>query len=165
MIPLTIFAPQMVQSLLTNNDALEQQITALAVASNLNVPPITAEQILLSSTTPDLGDKDVQLTYPRVCLYSGGVKNTQIEKFVSLSGAVSVIADIWASSNLATDTDQWIHFYVEAFTEILRQNRGDWGQGLFFSGMYDVQFQSPKPGGIGFVQFARVTCNLNVSRS
>ena len=165
MIPLTIFAAQVIQNLLTASDALEQQISALAAASNANVPPITSQQVLLSSASPDLGDKDVQLTYPRVCLYSGGIKNTQAEKFVSLSGTVSVIADIWASSNLATDTDQWIHFYVEAFTAILRQSRGSLGQGLFFPGVYDVQLQAPKAGGLGFVQSARITCNLNVSRS
>ena len=165
MIPLTIFAPQLMLNLLTNGDALEQQITLLAQASSVNVPSITADQVLLSSASPDLGDKDVQLTYPRVCLYSAAVRNTQAEKFMSLSGAVSVIADIWASSNLATDTDQWIHFYVEAFTAILRQNRGDWGQGLFFSGVYEVQFQPPKPGGVGFVKWARVTSSLNVSRN
>jgi hypothetical protein len=165
MIPLTILAPQVMQGLLTTNDAFTQQIAALAAASNANIPLITSDQVILSSASPILGDRDVQLTYPRVCLYSCGVKNTQVEKFVSLSGAVSVIADIWASSNLATDTDQWIHFYLEAFTALLRQNRGDWGQGLFFSGVYEVVLQPPQPGGLGFVQSGRVSCNLNVSRS
>jgi len=77
----------------------------------------------------------------------------------------AVIAEVWASGNLVNDTDQWIHFYVEAVTDILRQNIGDWGDGIFFSGIYDVQFQPPKSGGVGFVQSAKVSCNLNVSRN
>jgi hypothetical protein len=165
MLPLTILAAQKFSDLLTVGDALPQQITQAAIACNADVPVITAEQVLLSSASPEIGDSNIQLTYPRVCLYSGGVKNTQIERFRSLSGTVSVTAEIWASGNLVTNIDQWIHFYVEAVTNILRQNMGDWGDGMFFSGLYDVQFQSPKAGGLGFVQSAKITCSLNVSRN
>ena len=75
------------------------------------------------------------------------------------------MAELWASANLLQETDQWIHFYVEAMTDILRQNIGDWGDGIFFSGAYEVQFQPPKVGGFGWVESAKVTCNLNVSRN
>ncbi len=112
-----------------------------------------------------MGDKSLQFTYPRICLYSTGLKNTHTEKFRSLSGTISVIAEVWASGNLLQNTDKWIHFYVEAVTNILRQNIGDWGDGMFFSGTYDVQFQPPKAGGFGFVESAKVTCNVNVSRN
>ena len=165
MLPLTIQAAQKLSDLLTLEDTLQQQIAAIAVSCNVNVPVITAGQVVLSSATPDIGDSNIQLQYPRVCIYSGGVKNAQIEKFRSLSGTLAITAEIWASGNLVMNTDQWIHFYVEAATNILRQNIGDWGDGIFFSGLYDVQFQAPRAGGLGFVQSARVTCNLNVSRN
>lgn len=165
MLPLTIEAAQKVADLLTTDNALQQQISALASSANIAVPFITPEQVVLSSTVPAMGDKDLQLTYPRICLYTAVVKNTQVEKFRSLSGTVSVIADIWASGDLVSETDQWIHYYVEAMTDILRENIGDWGDGLFFSGMYDVQLQAPKVGGLGYVESATVTCVLNVSRS
>ena len=165
MLPLTLLAAQKLSDLLTVEDALQQQIAAIAVSCNVSVPLITAAQVVLSSATPDIGDSNIQLQYPRVCIYSGGVKNAQIEKFRSLSGTLAITAEIWASGNLVTNTDQWIHFYVEAATNILRQNIGDWGDGIFFSGLYDVQFQAPRAGGLGFVQSAKVTCNLNVSRN
>jgi hypothetical protein len=82
-----------------------------------------------------------------------------------LSGTISVTADVWASGNLISETDQWIHYYVEAVTDILRQNIGDWGDGMFFSGMYEVQLQAPKVGGFGYVESAKVTCSLNVSQN
>jgi hypothetical protein len=50
-------------------------------------------------------------------------------------------------------------------TDILRQSIGDWGDGIFFSGVYDVQFQAPKVGGFGYVESAKVTCSVNVSRN
>ncbi len=165
MLPLTILAAQKFSNLLTSENALEQQIAAIAASCNANVPPITSAQVVLSSISPEIDDMNVQLSYPRICLYSSELKNTQLEKFRSLSGTVSVVADIWASGNLVTQTDQWIHFYVEAMTDILRQNIGDWGNGFFFSGAYEVQFQAPATGGFGFTQSAKVTCNVNVSRN
>lgn len=165
MLPLTILAAEKLSNLLTSANALEQQINAIALSCNTIVPTIASSQITLSSAGLDIGDLNVQLSYPRICLYSGGVKNTQIEKFRSLSGTLLVIAEVWASGDLVTKTDQWIHFYVEAMTNILRQNIGDWGDGVFFSGAYEAQFQPPKAGGLGFVESAKVTCNLNVSRS
>lgn len=165
MTPLTILAAQKVVNLLTTQDALQQQIAAIAASCNANLPVITSSQVLLSSASSDIGDKNIQLTYPRVCLYSGGLKNTLTERFRSLSGTIAVTAEIWASGNLVTNTDQWIHFYVEAATDILRQNIGDWGDGIFFSGIYEVQFLAPKAGGLGFVQSAKLMCNLNVSRN
>lgn len=165
MLPITLLAAQKVLNLLNGSNALELQINALSVACNIQVPPITPAQVILSSVSPEIGDRNMQLSYPRICLYSSVLKNAQIEKFRSLSGTVSVIAEIWASGNLVDETDQWIHFYVEAMTMILRQNIGDWGDGFFFSGVYDVRFQPPKAGGLGYVELASVTCTLNVSRN
>jgi hypothetical protein len=165
MLPLTILSAQKLSDLLTKENALEETINALATSSNLMLPTITSAGVVLSSASADIADKDVQLTYPRICLYSTALKNTQIEKFRSLSGTVSVMAELWASASLLQDTDQWIHFYVEAMTDILRQSIGDWGDGIFFSGAYDVQFQPPRVGGFGYVELAKVTCVLNVSRN
>jgi hypothetical protein len=165
MLPLTILAVQKISDLLIRGSALQQEITAISNSCGLNVPPIDAAQILLSSASQDMNDRDVQFTYPRICLYTAGVKNGQLEKFRSLSGSLTAVADVWASGNLIGDIDQWIHFYVEAVTNILRNNIGDWGDGVFFPGVYDVQFQSPRVGGLGFAQVARISFNLNVSRN
>ena len=164
-LPLTLLSAQKLANLLAGANALEQQISALAQAANVQVPAIPATQIFLSSVSPDLADKNVQLTYPRVCVYSTGLKNSQQEKFRSLSGSISVAADIWTSGNIVSQTDQLIHFYLEAVTQILQKNTGDWGNGIFFSGTYEVSFQQVKAGGLGFVQSAKVTCSLNVSQS
>lgn len=165
MLPLTLLAVQKILNLLTTGNALQQEIETIASSGNVIVPLITSAQIVLSSAPPDMGDKDLELTYPRVCLYTAAVKNTHVEKFRSLSGSVSVTAEVWASGDLISQTDQWIHYYVEALTSILRQNIGDWNDGIFFSGMYDVQLQAPKAGGLGYVESAKVTCVLNVSQN
>jgi len=165
MIPLTLQAAQKVSGLLTNANALQQAVSNLASSCGVDVPPITSSQVVLSSASADIADMNLQLIYPRICIYSTALKNSQIEKFRSFSGSVTITSEVFASGNLASDTDQWIHFYVEGMTEILRQNIGDWGNGMFFSGMYDVQLQPPKAGGFGYVESAKVVCSIDVSRS
>lgn len=163
MVPLTLLAAQKTATLLTAENALGSEIASLASANNVELPGISPAQIVLSPAGPNLGDDNIQLSYPRICIYPWVVKNARTEKFCSFSGTVSVIAEIWASGALVTQIDEWIHFYVEAYTALLRQNSGDWGNGVFFSGIYDVQFEAPKAGGFGFVEAAKVTSVLNVS--
>jgi len=163
MLPLTLLAARKLAGLLTTNDLLAQTITSLAQAAGITIPVISSDQIVVSSAARELGDREIEFNYPRVCVYSSQMKNTQEEKFRSFSGGIVMAADIWASGNLLDDSDQWIHYYIEALTAILRANRGDWGDGFLFSGIYDVQLQPPKIGGFGYVELARVTCGLNVS--
>ena len=163
MLPLTLLAARKLAGLLTTNDLLAQTITSLAQAAGITIPVISSDQVVVSSAARELGDREIEFNYPRVCVYSSQMKNTQEEKFRSFSGGIVMAADIWASGNLLDDSDQWIHYYIEALTAILRANRGDWGDGFLFSGIYDVQLQPPKIGGFGYVELARVTCGLNVS--
>ncbi len=165
MTPLTLLVPQQAASLLTNGDLLAHNIAQLGAANGVTLPVILSPQVVVSAVTPQLGDMDLQLTYPRVCLYTAGVKNTHIEKFRSLSGTIVLVLDIWTSGNLLTQVDQWSHYYVQAVTDILRENTGDWGNGIFFDGSYDLQFYSPIAGGMGFVQNTKVTCSLHVSQN
>ncbi|MFL6417305.1 MAG: hypothetical protein ACJ74Y_16735 [Bryobacteraceae bacterium] len=164
MLPLTLLAIQKVSDLLTSDSALAQELTNLALSNGTNIPSVDSEHVIMSSVVNDLGDTDSRLGYPRVCLYSSGLKNSQHEKFCSVSGVLSATADIWTSANLLEDTDRWIHYYVEAVSVLLRKNSGDWGDGIFFSGVYDVQFQSPRTGGLGFIQLARLKFDLMVSQ-
>jgi hypothetical protein len=163
MTPLSLLGAQIFLDKLTNADALQQQITAISAGIKTTVPLIASEQVVLSSIPMELADQNAQLSYPRVCVYSSNLKNSQIEKFRSFSGQVMLVAEIWASGDLITDVDAWIHFYVEGVANILQNNIGDWGNGMFYPGAYDVQFQPPKPGGLGFVQAAKLTFTLNVS--
>jgi hypothetical protein len=165
MLPLTLLAAKKLLSLLTNDDALTSSISALSMEAGIVVPPLVSSQVVLNSASNDIADKEILLSYPRICLYSNQIKNAQREKFRSFSGSVAVVAEVWASGNLIGDADQWIHFYVEGLTAILRANIGDWGDGFSFSGVYDVQIQPPKAGGFGYTELAKLTCSLDVSLS
>jgi hypothetical protein len=165
MYPITISSAQYLVDLLTAGAAIEAGVNSLAAENGIAVPVIPASQVYVSSAPAGLADLQQELGYPRVSVYSSRLKNSQIEKFRSISGSVTVTAEIAATGDLLTDVDLWIHFYVEVITTILQQNRGDWGDGLFYSGVYDVELQAPKPGGSGFLQLAHVNFEVGVSRN
>jgi hypothetical protein len=155
--------PQIVANLLTTNSALQMAVNAIAGQTGQVLPPIANNQIVITTISPDLADKNAQLTYPRVCLYTTQVKNTHLEKFRSFSGVVAVATDVSFSASLIASTETGLHCYVDAIGSILRANQGDLGNGFYFSGLYDVQPQAAKPGGFGFVESARITCVFDVS--
>lgn len=163
MLPLTLLASNKLLNLLTVNNALSQAISSNAAAYEVNVPALGTSQIISSYITPDMGDLNLQLTYPRVCLYTSQVANTQREKFRAFSGVATVVADVWSSDSLEQSAETALHFFVEGIADILQANLGDWGDGFRFSGVYGIHMQPPKVGGLGFVQLARVTCNVNVT--
>ena len=163
MLPLTLLGANKLFNLLTVNNALSQAITANATAAGVAVPSFNTSQILTSYVSPEMGDLNLQLTYPRVCVYASQVANNQREKFQSFSGVVSVAADVWSSDSLEQPTELALHFLVQGITGILQANKGDRGDGFRYSGVYGVQMQIPKTGGLGFIQLARVNCNLDVS--
>jgi hypothetical protein len=163
MLPLTLTAPEKLASLLITDSALQMAANAIAAQSGVVLPAISNSQIVVTSISPEMADKNAQLTYPRVCLYCTQVKNMQTQKFCSFSGSVLLVADVWFSGNLLTPTATGLHYYVEAVASILRANMGAWGDGFYFGGLYDVQLQTPKAGGFGFVEFARISCAVDVN--
>ena len=48
---------------------------------------------------------------------------------------------------------------------MLEGSLGEWGAGMFYGGGYEVAFGAVKRGGRNFVQAAKVTFEVEVSRS
>jgi hypothetical protein len=165
MIPLTVEIPQRIIQLLAANGGLAAWVENVQIETGLPLALVPVSHIVVSAASAELLDKIEQVGYPRVAVYTAKVDNTLVEKFRSLSGTATAAIAISVSSDLIEQTEQNMHFYIEAVTDILRENTGDWGEGLFFSGKYDVQLQAPKAGGIGFVQTAIVSCMISVSRN
>jgi len=165
MTPLTLEIPQQIIQVLAASTGLAAWVENVQIEAGLPLPMVPVSQIIVSAASAELLDKVEQVGYPRVAVYTAKVENALLEKFRSLSGSATAAIAISVSSDLIEQAEQNMHFYIDAVTGILRQNTGDWGNGLFFSGKYDVQVQPPKAGGIGFVQTAIVSCTINVSRN
>jgi hypothetical protein len=165
MLPLTIQAAQKLSDLLTSPNGIETEVNLVASLAGRTVPPLPATQVFVTSTSTSMADVQQQLGYPRIAVFSNRVRNQQTEKFRSLSGVVTLIAEISTTADLVDQVESAIHFYVEAVSNLLRRNIGDWGDGMFFPGAYDVDVQPPSTGASGFLQLARITCELKVSRN
>ena len=165
MLPLTIQAAQKLADFLTSSNGIETEVNLVASLAGRSIPALPATQVFVTSTSTSMADVQQQLGYPRVAVFSNRVRNQQTEKFRSLSGMVTVIAEISATADLVDQEESAIHFYVEAVSNVLRRNIGDWGDGVFFPGTYDVEVQAPSTGASGFLQLARITCELKVSRN
>lgn len=165
MLPITLLAAHKLAALLTTSSAISAAISAMAAENGIDIPVISADQVFLSSAPASMAELQQELGYPRISVFSTKARNTQFEKFRTLSGTITVSAEIAATADLLSDVDTWIHFYIEAITSILRENRGDWGDGVFYSGAYDVDVQPPKPGASGFLQLARINFEVGVSRN
>ena len=165
MTPLTFEIPQRITQILAAASGLPAWIENVQIQTGLPLPLIPVSQIIISSAGSELLDKVEQVGYPRVAVHTAKVENTLREKFRRLSGNASAEIVISASANLLQQAEQNLHYYIEAVTDILSGNTGDWGEGMFFSGQFEVQLQPPKPGGVGFVQTATVTCTIALSRN
>jgi hypothetical protein len=53
---------------------------------------------------------------------------------------------------------------VDVLTDVLDANRGDWGDGVFYTGGYEVVFGAVKSGGKNFLQQAKITFDMDVSK-
>jgi hypothetical protein len=165
MLPLTIQAAQKLADLLASPNGIEAEVSLVGSLAGRSIAALPATQVFVTSTSTSMADVQQQLGYPRVTVFSNRLRNQQIEKFRSLSGVVTVIAEISATADLVDQVESAIHFYVEAAGNLLRRNIGDWGDGVFFPGAYDVDVQAPTTGASGFLQLARITCELKVSRN
>ena len=58
-----------------------------------------------------------------------------------------------------------LEVYVDAAMQMLNSGRGDWGDGMFFGGQYEVSFGPVKQGGRNFIQVAKVTFEIGVNKN
>ena len=71
--------------------------------------------------------------------------------------------DVRVSQDRVEGIDRTSQLYTDAVTQILDQNRGDWGQGLFYAGGYEILFSAVKHGGRNFIKSATVSFKVNAS--
>jgi hypothetical protein len=96
-------------------------------------------------------------------VYSDRVQNLLIEKFRNFSGKVRTVAEVRASQDRIEGLEEGLRLYVDAVTQLLDANRGDWGQGMFFTGGYEVKFDPVQHGGRNVLQVAKVIFEVDLS--
>jgi hypothetical protein len=148
---------------LNSDDGLPQRVGQLVLTSALQIPQISAADILERHVAADVAEKTSGVRYPVVYVYCEKVVNDLREKFRTFSGTADLSVDIRVSHEHMDDLQGLLQAYVESVTDVLDKWRGQWAKGVFYSGGYEIHFGPIKRGGRNFIQAAKVELTVNVS--
>jgi hypothetical protein len=142
---------------------LNTNVAALAQAESVTLSPVPATHFFTDNVASDVAEKSADVKYTAVYVYCGKIVNDLKEKFRTFSGSLQMEIDVRVSQDRLDGMDRTSQLYMDAVTQILDQNRGDWGQGLFYPGGYEVSFGPVKHGGRNFIKSATVSFQVNAS--
>lgn len=154
---------QKLAGVLGSNGGVPAAIGTLVVQQGLVLPPITASQIIAQNVAPEISERSTVSNYPLLYVYCGKLVNELVEKFRTFSGSAQMVVETRVSQDRLENIESNLHAYVDAITQVLNSSRGDWGDGVFYSGGYEVTFGGVKQGGRNFIQIAKVALVLDVS--
>ena len=106
------------------------------------------------------------MQYPAVNVYCEKIVNYLTEKFRTFSGqrADGDRGAAFAGPAGGAAGRVW-NCTRTRLTQVLNSSRGDWGDGMFYAGGYEVAFGAVKQGGKNFIQVAKITFEIGVSRN
>jgi hypothetical protein len=140
-----------------------QAVATLASDTGVSAPAISGSQIRNQNVSAAISEKALAVIYPTVQVYSDQVRNLLTEKFRTFSGKIRTVAEVRVSQDRIEGIEDSLRLYVDAVTQVLDSNRGSWGQGAFFAGGYQVNFDAVTQGGRNFLQVAKVTFEVDLS--
>jgi hypothetical protein len=154
---------QKVLGVLTAGSGLPAAVEALNVQQGLTLPRFAVQQIIAQNVAPELAELSTISHYPLVYVYCNKVVNQLLEKFRTFSGNAQMVVEARVSQDRLDQIETNLQAYVDAITQVLDNSRGDWGDGIFFDGGYEVTFGGVKHGGRNFLQIAKVAFELEIS--
>jgi hypothetical protein len=138
-------------------------VDALSAQLQVTLPAVSAQQIVSQNIAPELSDRSTAGKYPLVYVYCGKIVNQLREKFRTFSGNAQMVAEVRVSQDRIEEMESHLQFYADAIMQVLDNHRGDWGDGVFYGGGYEVAFAAVKHGGRNFIQSAKVAFVLEIS--
>lgn len=152
-----------VVGMLTGGSGVAGALEALATQQGVRLPGFAGQQIVAQNVTPEVSDLSTTSKYPQIYVYCTKVNNLLREKFRSFSGDAEMSIEVRVSQDRLDQIESNLQGYVDAVTEVLDGSRGDWGDGFFYDGGYEVSFGGVKHGGKNFMQIGRIAFVLEIS--
>ena len=113
----------------------------------------------------ELVERAGAVRYPMVTVYCEKVINDLREKFRSFAGSAQIAIEVRHSQDRLEGLEDAIEAQTDALTKALSASRGDWGDGMYYAGGYEVSFGRVSRGGRNFTQVAKVIFEIGVSRN
>jgi hypothetical protein len=125
----------------------------------------TAPPLRAANAAADQMERAGAAQYPVVSVYCEKVVNDLREKFRRFSGAVQMAIEVRHSQDRMDGLEAALEAQADAVTAALTESRGDWGDGAYYAGGYQVTFGRVTRGGKNFSQAAKVTFEVGMNRS
>jgi hypothetical protein len=149
--------------LLETPAGLSENLAAVAELQGVTLAPIASRQIFTQQAAQELVERAVEVKYPTLLLYCEKITNDLREKFRTFSGKAHMAIEVRVSQDRIEGLGQLLEIYVDTVTRVLDQNRGDWGNGMFYTGGYEAVFAEIKHGGRNFIQTGKIRFEVTVS--
>ncbi|HVW85785.1 MAG TPA: hypothetical protein VHB50_13945 [Bryobacteraceae bacterium] len=144
-------------------DGVNARIGAIEQAD----PSLTAagiRSIACMNASVEISEKTGHAQYPALLVYCDKMSNSLREKFRQFSGKARLIVEVRHSEDRLEHLEANTQMYVDAVCALLADSRGDWGNGAFYSGGYEVSYEPVIRGGKNFLQRAKVGFDVEVSK-
>jgi hypothetical protein len=148
--------------ILRADTGLAYSVGAIAAQQNMDLSPMLATPVIPQNIGADIAEK-AGVKYPVLYVYCERVVNSLREKFRTFSGEAELAVEARVSHDRVEEIEKRLHLYVDAITDVLDRNRGEWSPGMFYSGGYEVHFGPVKHGGKNYLQVAKVKFKVNMS--
>jgi hypothetical protein len=158
-------ATSRILKLLTSSPGLNGNLDTLAQLERVPLAPLSQKQIATGNLSFELSDRSAEMKYPAVYIYCDKIANLLTEKFRSFSGTAHMVIEVRLSQDRIEGLEKGLQLYVDAITQLLEKNQGDWGEGMFYAGGYEVAFGPVKHGGRNFIQIAKITFEVGASKN
>jgi hypothetical protein len=150
---------------ITGPRGVNSGLAALTQGGTASASPLSAAQVRSQNVAADVAERSTTVQYPAVNVYCEKIVNSLQEKFRIFSGSVQMAMELRHSQDRLDGLQDALELYTDALTQVLNGGRGDWGDGMFYGGAYEVSFGPVKKGGKNYIQVAKVTFEIGVSRS
>jgi len=144
---------------------LNAGLAALTAPDSLLVKPVEAGQVHAQNASTDLAERSHATKYPCFNVFCEKIANNLKEKFRTFSGSLQIAIDVRHSQDRLDGLQDTLELYVDSATQVLDAGRGDWGSGMYYAGGYEVTLGAVKHGGKNFIQAAKITFEIGVSRN
>jgi hypothetical protein len=150
---------------ITGPSGVNAGLEALTQGHELFAGLVEPSQVRAQNVAAQIAEQALGVKYPAVNVYCEKIVNDLRQKFQTFSGQVQMAIEVRQSQDRLEGMEDSLELYVDAAMQMLDESRGDWGDGMYYGGGYQVAFGPVKQGGKNFMQVAKVTFEIGVNRN
>ena|SRR5579871_5867957 len=151
------------QTKLQSSTGLAGTVSTISDISGVKLAEIPPGNIIAQNVAPELIERSHANRYPTIHIFCSKETNLLREKFRTFSGEACMTAEVRVSQDRLESLEVQTQLYVDAVKRVLDESRGDWGDGVFYAGGYEVNYGPVKHGGRNFLQVAKINFIVDVS--